>query len=55
MLNVHRNHKAYKGRWVKGRLYTYHYIVTGLQELCESRGGCPGLSVLMNLTVSLWT
>jgi len=32
-----------------------NYIVTGLQELCESRGGCPGLSVLMNLTVSLWT
>ena len=23
------------------------------QELCESRGGRPGLSVLMNLTVSV--
>ena len=24
-----------------------------VQELCESRGGRPGLSVLMNLTVSV--
>ena len=23
------------------------------QELCESRGGCPGLSVLTSLTVSV--
>ena len=24
-----------------------------VQELCESRGGCPGLSVLTNLLVSV--
>ena len=24
-----------------------------VQELCESRGGCPGLSVLMSLMVSV--
>ena len=37
VLNVHRNHKAYKGqeeggkgvrRWGRGRLYTYYYTVT---------------------------
>ena len=27
------------------------YII--VQELCESRGGCPGLSVLTNLLVSV--
>ena len=30
------------------------YVHRGrVQELCESRGGRPGLSVLMNLTVSV--
>ena len=28
-------------------------IVNRVQELCESRGGRPGLSVLMSLTVSV--
>ena len=27
--------------------------VFGVQELCESRGGRPGLPVLMSLTVSV--
>ena len=26
---------------------------TSVQELCESRGGRPGLSILMSLTVSV--
>ena len=28
-------------------------IFSRVQELCESRGGRPGLSVLMSLTVSV--
>ena len=39
----------------RGRLYTYRYT-SGLaivQELCESRGGRPGLSVLTSLLVSV--
>ena len=36
---------------------TKHHLkdlsVVGVQELCESRGGRPGLSVLMSLTVSV--
>ena len=43
--------------WISVRLYyhslyvyMYHTIV---QELCESWGGCPGLSVLMSLPVSV--
>ena len=30
-----------------------HCAATKVQELCESRDGRPGLSVLMNLTVSV--
>ena len=30
-------------------LHTHHRV----QEVCESRGGRPGLSVLMSLTVSV--
>ena len=39
----------------RGRLYTYRYTVTTtiVQELCESRGGRPGLSVLTSLLVSV--
>ena len=36
--------------------YTYRYTVTTchtVQELCESRGGRPGLSVLTSLLVSV--
>ena len=29
------------------------HIISRVQELCESRGGRPGLSVLMSLTVSV--
>ena len=35
---------------VKHREYTYTFIV---QELCESRGGRPGLPVLTSLLVSV--
>ena len=34
--------------WFQGKL---HYII--VQELCESWGGCPGLSVLTSLLVSV--
>ena len=34
--------------WFQGKL---HCII--VQELCESRGGCPGLSVLTSLLVSV--
>ena len=39
----------------RGRVYTCRYIVTTfiVQELCESRGGRPGLSVLTSLLVSV--
>jgi len=40
----------------RGRVYTYRYIVTTriiAQQLCESRGGRPGLSVLTSLLVSV--
>ena len=40
----------------RGRVYTYRYTVTTriiAQELCESRGGRPGLSVLTSLLVSV--
>ena len=64
MLNVNRNPKAYSRNVLKGRgcvtwwgksIYIYlslhcHHIV---QELCEIRGGCPGLSVLTSLLVSV--
>ena len=38
-------------------VYIYRYCLLGdtfiVQELCESRGGHPGLSVLMSLLVSV--
>ena len=34
-------------------MINFLYILLIVQELCESRGGCPGLSVLMNLLVSV--
>ena len=45
-------------RWRVGRgLYTYRYTVTTshpiVQELCEGRGGRPGLSVLTSLLASV--
>ena len=38
----------------EGAIYTYRYTDTTniVQELCESRGGRPGLSVLTSLLVS---
>ena len=34
-------------------MFTYlRIVVYRAQELCESRGGCPGLPVLMSLMVS---
>ena len=32
---------------------TYVQLVVRVQELCESQGGRPGLSVLTSLTVSV--
>ena len=61
VLNVHKNYKAYWG-WGEGgsggggrrrfclKMFYFFHIV---QELCESRGGHPGLSVLMSLLVSV--
>ena len=37
---------------LKERGRTFHSRIR-VQELCESRSGRPGLSVLMNLTVSV--
>ena len=38
----------------EGDYIAYHYTVTTIvQELCESRGGRPGLSVLTSLLVSV--
>ena len=37
---------AFDGR---GKLYVS--VKRGVQELCESRGGRPGLAVLLSLTV----
>ena len=34
-------------------MFTYFTINIRVQELCESRGGHPRLSILMNLTVSV--
>ena len=45
VLNVHGNHEAYKGQVV--------VKLAIVQELCESRGGRPVLSVLTSLLVSV--
>ena len=45
----HRVHKRYQRCILKG-LCPHIFIV---QELCESRGGHPGLSVLTSLMVSV--
>ena len=34
-------------------IVAYYYIAVIVQELCESRGGRPGLSVLTSLLVSV--
>ena len=34
-------------------IWTRNSIVTAVQELCESRGGRPGLPVLTSLLVSV--
>ena len=39
--------------WVRGIKQVTLLVVTIVQELCESRGGRPGLSVLTNLLVSV--
>ena len=44
------------GGWVRGSVGIYIERLTekpGVQELCESRGGRPGLSVLTSLLVSV--
>ena len=38
---------------MKTSYFSMNYFSCRVQELCESRGGRPGLSVLMNLTVSV--
>ena len=40
---------CFRGNAIKGGLPLSDFI--RVQELCESRGGCPGLSVLTSLTV----
>ena len=39
--------------WLLIYNYILHIQYTRVQELCESRGGCPGFSVLTSLMVSL--
>ena len=42
--------------FVQSPLYSHDFFVAGIiivQELCESRGGRPGLSVLTSLLVSV--
>ena len=34
-------------------MQSMHYVYSIVQELCESRGGRPGLSVLTSLLVSV--
>ena len=66
MLNVNRNPKAYSRNGLKGMggvmwwgksMYIYIYLSLHclhiVQELCESRSGRPGLSVLTSLLVSV--
>ena len=61
VLNVHRNRTAYEGRGerVKGvwrwgeKEIIYLSLHCHHQELCENRGGRPGLSVLTSLLVSV--
>ena len=43
---------CFRGNTIKGGLPLSDFIVR-VQELCESRGGRPGLSVLTSLTVSV--
>ena len=61
VLNVHIRliRDGEKGVWRWGEegeyIYSYRYTVTTIivQELCESRGGRPELSVLTSLLVSV--
>ena len=58
---VHGMHQRYTGSWSTGLFLEVHAIIIMLvdrsiyivQELCESRGGRPGLSVLTSLLVSV--
>ena len=45
VLYVHKNRVAYKGQGKNG--------LAIVQELCESRGGRPGLSLLTSLLASV--
>ena len=38
---------------VDGNIKPEIQLAVRVQELCESRGGCPGLSVLTSLMVSV--
>ena len=38
---------------VENKNREHSFINFRVQELCESRGGCPGLSVLMSVMVSV--
>ena len=54
MLAINRKKRRRKKHWGEG--YIFLYIATlsiRVQELCESRGGLPGLSVIMRFTVSV--
>ena len=48
MVSVDVKHHVYLLTYVYGETHTEHVL-----ELCESRGGRPGISVLMSLTVSV--
>ena len=53
---VDRLHSQYKTSWLVHPLYKTRLFYIGkviVQELCDSRGGRPGLSVLTSLLVSV--
>ncbi len=50
-LKHHRHEKPAPCKAIKGNMRAKRYGI--VQELCESRGGRPGLSVLTSLLVSV--
>ena len=49
--DLHRQNKNKK--WTFVTVFLFCFVFVRVQELCESRGGRPGISVLMSLTVSV--
>ena len=52
-VNAHINTQTFYINYPQYNQYNYTHSHTIVQELCESRGGRPGLSVLTSLLVSV--